>query len=653
MTQKTVKRPSIDTQPRAWRLSLRTKLIIGFSLIAAVVSLITAFAVFTTTQRQIMENFRRRVLTAAAIAALQQNGDDFEKIASASDPLYEEFRLQNLKILNSDPDFIFVYTMRKDAQGIYFAVDGNEFDAEGFSAYGDRYFEPSPLLVENFDSMSTPIAEPDIYTDEYGSFLSAYAPIITTDGRQVGVIGVDITANTILQEQRQIIIQSIVIFLVVVVLGTILGYLAGNVLTKPVADLTQGAISFSTGRFDKRIQVNSSDEIGDLAHTFNTMADEIQDFIESLEKRVAERTADLETARLLSERRAQELHSISDISRIISSEQRIDILLPLITQLVSEKFGFYHVGIFIVDNTRRYAVLQAANSEGGRIMLERGHRLEVGQIGIVGSVAGSGQPRIALDVGADPVFFNNPDLPNTRSEMALPLKLRDMIIGVLDVQSEKPGAFSQEDANNLSILADQIAIAIENARLFTQTQQSLNEIRALYRQNLREGWSLFSSEEPAIGYRQGLGGGRKLNQPVDSDEIQQAMNRGDTLVFHADGQTGNPTMVIPIKLRGQIIGVVNIEAPSRDHQWTASEVNLAEAISERLSLALENARLLQDSQRRVIKEQAISEITSKIGASIDLRNVLETAAEELGRSLPGSEIIIQFQNGSMERGNEQ
>ena len=128
------------------------------------------------------------------------------------------------------------------------------------------------------------------------------------------------------------------------------------------------------------------------------------------------------------------------------------------------------------------------------------------------------------------------------------------------------------------------------------------------------------------------------------------MNRRETLVFSADGSTHEPTIVIPIKMRGQVIGAVKIKAPTRERQWTATEINFAEAISERLSLALENARLLQDSQRRALKEQAISEITSKIGASIDLKNVLQTAVEELGRSLPGSEVVIQFQNGNMERG---
>ena len=280
-------------------------------------------------------------------------------------------------------------------------------------------------------------------------------------------------------------------------------------------------------------------------------------------------------------------------------------------------------------------------------MLARKHRLEVGTSGIVGFVAKYGIPRIALDVGLDPAFFNNPDLPTTRSEMALPLKLRDQIVGVLDVQSDQPGAFTQNDANTLSILADQISIALENARLFSQTQQALNEAQALYQQNVHEGWLTFTREEELIGYHQNMIGGRNLTTPVETDEITQAMNQGTMLAINSNRGAQEPTIIVPIKLRGQVIGAMNIKAPNIDRQWTSDEINLVEAIAERLSLALENARLIQESQRQAIKEQTISEVTGKIGASINMSNILQTAVEELGRAMPGSEVVIKFQNSDM------
>jgi putative methionine-R-sulfoxide reductase with GAF domain len=275
-------------------------------------------------------------------------------------------------------------------------------------------------------------------------------------------------------------------------------------------------------------------------------------------------------------------------------------------------------------------------------MLARGHQLEVGT-GLVGTVSQTGKPRIALDVGSDVAFFDNPDLPNTRSEMALPLNFRGETIGVLDVQSIKPGAFTEGDANTLSILADQIAIAIENARLFGQSQQAREQAEALYNQFLKTEWHTFLQQAPHIGYRQSVIGGKTLDKPLQTDEIRQALEQGTVVVVdgNANGKS-LPVMAIPVRLHGQTIGVLNIKAP-KHRRWNMDEVNLAQAVSDRLALALDNARLLMESQRRAAKEAKIGEITSKIGASINMRNVLQAAVEELGRALPGSEVLIQFE----------
>ncbi len=431
------------------------------------------------------------------------------------------------------------------------------------------------------------------------------------------------------------------------------GFLATAVaqfLTGPIVRLTQAAEKVSTGDLLTRAQVESSDEIGILADSFNRMTSRLTDTLGSLERRVVERTVDLDIARLLSERRAQELHSVSEISRLISSEQRLDLLLPLITRLVGERFDYYHIGIFFVDTTHQFAILQAANSEGGQRMLTHRHRLEVGPTSIVGSVAETGKARIALDVGTDAVFFDNPDLPNTRSEMALPLNIRNETIGVLDVQSTKPGAFTENDANILGILADQVAIAIENARLFGQAQQAFSEVQSLYTQFLQQEWQAFGRQESRIGYHQSIIGGKALEAPIESDEIYRALDKGEVIVLDGRSNRSQPSIAVPVKLRGQTIGVLNIKSPTKNRRWSQDEINLAQVISDRLALALDNARLLQESQRRAAKEAKIGEVTAKIGASINIRNVLKTAVEELGRALPGSEVVIQFEQNESTKG---
>ncbi len=451
----------------------------------------------------------------------------------------------------------------------------------------------------------------------------------------------DVNTLAIQQQTRNTILISLAISL----LAISLAFAASQVIAAPLVSLTKVAERISAGDTAVRAQINTEDEVGALSQSFNKMTDDLSQTLSSLETRVAERTADLEISRKQSERRADELQAVGEISRLISSEQTFESLLPLVTRLVSERFNFYHAGIFLLDETRQYAILRAASSEGGKRMLGRGHMLEVSNTGgIVGYVANNGTSRIALDVGLDAVYFNNPDLPGTRSEMGLPLSIRGQVLGVLDVQSDKPGAFTDQDAKTLGILADQIAIAIENARLFEQNQQTLNEYQALYRQNIKEGWAAFSREESSLGYRQTINGGARINQPVETNEIREAINKGDIQVTQPGKDQTESYIVIPVKLRGQIIGTLRVQAPTKNRSWTKDEVNLAEAVSDRLSLALENARLIQESQKQVIKEQTISEVTSKIGASINLKNVLQTAVEELGRAMPGSEVLIRFES---------
>lgn len=442
-----------------------------------------------------------------------------------------------------------------------------------------------------------------------------------------------------IQEQTR---STILISLAISALAIALAFFAAQIIATPLVSLTRVVEKISSGDTTVRAQVTTEDEVGALSQSFNKMTDELNRSLSTLEIRVAERTTDLEISRQQSEKRANELQAVGEISRLISSEQKFESLLPLVTRLVSERFNLYHTAIYLIDETGQFALLQAASSEGGRRMLARGYKLDIDTNSMIGLVAQNGIPRIALDVGVDAVYFNNPDLPGTRSEMILPLATRGKIVGVLDVQSDKPGAFTDEDAKTLSILADQIAIAIENARLFQQNQQTLNEYQALYRQNIKQGWAAFSHEESSLGYRQTLSGGAKVIEPVETHEILEAINKGDILVTQPDKDHDDSYIVIPIKLRGQIIGTLRVQAPTRNRSWTQDEVNLAEAVSDRLSLALENARLIQESQKQVIKEQTITEVTSKIGASINLKNVLQTAVEELGRAMPGSEVLIRF-----------
>jgi GAF domain-containing protein/HAMP domain-containing protein len=412
----------------------------------------------------------------------------------------------------------------------------------------------------------------------------------------------------------------------------------------PITHLANAAGRIASGDLATTAPVERLDEIGLLATAFNSMTSQLRQTLEGLEQRVQDRTADLEQANLQTAKRAQELETISEVSRIIATEQNLNKVLPLVTHLVSERFNYYHTGIFLLDEAQMYAVLRAANSDGGQRMLARGHKLAVGQTGIVGFVAQKGISRIALDVGDDAVFFNNPDLPNTRSEMALPLKLREKTIGVLDVQSTEPAAFTEENANTLSILADQVAIAIENARLIGETQHALREAQTLYNQFVSQRWERSSMLQ--LGYWQSLSGGKPIEKPVQKEEIEKALARGEMVIVMPEKQVEQsdvrPSITIPIKLRDRVIGVLNVLSPDKDHTWNQNEITLTQAISDRIGIAVENARLLEDSQRRATRERAIGEITSRISEKSEIEAVLRSTAEELGKKLKGLEVTVKI-----------
>ena len=222
--------------------------------------------------------------------------------------------------------------------------------------------------------------------------------------------------------------------------------------------------------------------------------------------------------------------------------------------MIGENFGYYHIGIFLLDENKEFAVLKAANSTGGKRMLERKHKLKLGQVGIVGYVSASGRPRIALDVGDDAAFFDNPDLPDTRSEMALPLRVADNIIGALDIQSTEPNAFQQEDIEILSILADQVSIAIQNAQSHETTQILLREAQKTSGSYLRSSWQALQLEEESLGYLISDNELIPLEKPLTASYIQQAIADKETVKENGEAAT----LAVPIRLRGEVIGVIDI-----------------------------------------------------------------------------------------------
>ena len=329
----------------------------------------------------------------------------------------------------------------------------------------------------------------------------------------------------------------------------------------------------------------------------------------NLEQRVEERTAGLT-------RKTDQLRATSYIARKTAEVQDLATLLNTVANLVTDQFGFYHTGIFLINEAGDEAVLQAASSEGGARMMERGHALAVGTQGIVGYVAAQKKPRIALDVGEDAVFFNNPDLPMTRSELSLPLLVHNRVLGILDIQSDKPQAFGVDDIDVLQTLADQVAIAIENARLLDESQATLSQLEALTAVRTRDAWSQKLREKNRVFTYTPLG-----LRAVKLDPTQ--------------GQT----LTVPLMLRGQKIGNISI-ARRGDSGMTRRDEELIAEVASQAGLAIDNIRLLEEATQRANQEQIVGQLASRFSQSLDTDTLLQTAVQELAQLSDVTEVSI-------------
>jgi GAF domain-containing protein/HAMP domain-containing protein len=440
------------------------------------------------------------------------------------------------------------------------------------------------------------------------------------------------------RESLNALIISIFLVLGIFILTLFATLNFSNNLTKPLIALTGTAKDMATGNLDARVEIAEENEFGTLAAALNSMASSLKESIDTLEIRVADRTSEvqersreLENANRQIHRRAAQFEALAQVAQSILSIRNPQELLPRITAVISEYYGFYHVGIFLVDELNEYAVLTAANSEGGKRMLERSHRLRIGEEGIVGRVTATGEPRIALDVGQDAVYFGNPDLPDTRSEMALPLRSGGKVIGALDVQSTTPGAFSNDDVQTLSLLADQVSLAIENARLFEQSNRTLNELQLVMRQSTREAWKRLPEKHKLLGFRYNAMGASPLKEPV---KIADTAKDGKKTA-----KAGTGAFVVPIELRGEVIGSLVVQSPT-GASWTQDQQDLIRAVAERVALSAENARLFEETTQRAERERLVSEITGKIRSHNDPQAMIETAINELRSVLGASRVEI-------------
>jgi GAF domain-containing protein/HAMP domain-containing protein len=407
---------------------------------------------------------------------------------------------------------------------------------------------------------------------------------------------------------------------------------------RPIGTLTETASAVAGGDLAHTVPVESEDELGALSRAFNSMTEQLRASIGGLEQQVADRTRDLE-------QRTSYLEATTEVGRAAASILEPDQLIQQVVELVRQRFGLYYVGLFLVDSAREWAVLQAGTGEAGPAMMARGHRIRLGE-GMVGWSTFHAEARVAEEVGEDAVRLATPELPETRSEAALPLRSRGQVLGALTVQHTQPGAFDPDTMAVLQTMADQVAVALDNARLFTESQAALEATRRAYGELTREAWTELLRPRGEWGYRYT----HQAVAPAKGDHRPEMLKAKQSGRIVQENGNGDPTLAIPLKARDQVIGVLSFRKDAGTETqpgssavgWTAEEAEVLKAFATQLEAALESARLYEDTQRRAAQDRLVGEVTARMRETLDMEAVLRTAAQEIRSGLGLPEVVVRL-----------
>jgi GAF domain-containing protein/HAMP domain-containing protein len=391
-------------------------------------------------------------------------------------------------------------------------------------------------------------------------------------------------------------LQSILFSGLALLLAGGFSYYVAKAVSNPIYELIRTFNKIENGDLTQRAPVSSTDELGIVTMQFNRMVARLESLQSTLEHQVVERT--------------KQLAATNEVGRVAASSLDPEQLLARVVPLFPEQFGYYYAAIYLLDPSEKWAELKEATGEAGKVLKQNHHRLEVVGKSMVGAAIREQSPRIAQIASDEKQRLDNPLLPYTRSEIALPLMVGDRILGALNVQSTREADFGPQVIETMKNMAGQVAIALENARLFQEAQQVIRELRTVHQQYLLEGWSGFSAEGEKLEYRIGD------EEDEDSSKLEVA-----------------------ISLRDQTLGQIRLGG---EREWTPDQQSLVNAVATQAAIALENARLVSESRQIALRERMAAEISSKIWVSATIDGVLQTVIKELGRRLNASSATIEL-----------
>ena len=390
--------------------------------------------------------------------------------------------------------------------------------------------------------------------------------------------------------------QSILLSFLALLLGLCLAYIVSRTISTPLQELLNTFKIIEQGDLSQRVRITTTDEIAELAIHFNHMVARLEDLQGTLEKQVYEQIAQLKVT--------------NEVGSAASSILEPDKLIKKVVNLITDRFGHYYSAIYLLDQTGYWAELIEATGEAGHVLKQNKYRLELNNKELIANAINNQQAMIA-DSKNTAIRSTNPLLAYTKSEIVLPLIVGDRVLGALDVQSTRDGAFNPQDIDTLQSMANQVAIALENARLYQESQNNLKEMQSIQKQYLLDTWSKIPNTE----------------------NLEYSVGDNTDLRAHKTE--------ISLALRDQSLGTIQL---TTDEDISPEERMLIDAVASQAAIALENARLVNESRQLANRERLMAEISSKIWTSTTIDGVMQTVVKELGRVLDTTRAVIELKS---------
>lgn len=358
------------------------------------------------------------------------------------------------------------------------------------------------------------------------------------------------------------------------------------------------------------IQEYDNDEDAQLYRAAQTIAGQIGELNKQIEVQTTRYNRNLSVAARISRETAQ----LNDVDELLNRS----------IELISTSFGLYHAQVFLIDDVGKNAILTYSLGEAGQKLLAQGHKLAVGSPSVIGRVTQSGQPVIVNDTQAQSpgqTHAFNPILKETRAEMAIPLQTENEIIGALDLQSNRPHVFAEEDIQIYQLIADQIAIAVYKTRLLKSSEQRVQQIEKLNKQLTQMAWEEL---EKAIGLEQAY---RYNLISVEAGDLEETVYQTSEM------------LIVPIKIRKEVIGTINV-APPEEGQFTPDDRSILDSIAQRVALAVENARLFNETQVNLAETSTMYEISKRLNGVDNVQEIIKAILDVAMKDAVAGQIAI-------------